>query len=233
MATPIDVFICYAKADTGLLTKLESHLAQLKRKGLICVWSDRSVLPGERTTDVVHGRLASARLILLLISAEFLASFDADKGEMASVFERERKGEARVVPILLQPCDWRHEPLDDRKALPKNHEPVSMWSNIDAALLDVVSGLREVVQDLMRSIAHTSAPDRASAPEAAGGGPDQKTPAPEPSREAVDARSASYMDSLPQTHLVFSPWPNLSGPLWCNSLPPTKLRLSLWNDEVS
>ncbi|MBD2097678.1 hypothetical protein H6F90_21500 [Trichocoleus sp. FACHB-591] len=38
--------------------------------------------------------------------------------EMQWALERHDKGEARVIPILLRPCDWKGAPLGKLQALP-------------------------------------------------------------------------------------------------------------------
>ena len=63
--------------------------------------------------------------------------------------ERHERGEARVIPIILRPTDWRETPFDKLQALPTNDKPITKWSNRDDAFLDVVKGIREAVETLI------------------------------------------------------------------------------------
>ena len=52
-------------------------------------------------------RSTSLEHLLLLISADFLASDYCYDIEMQRVLERHHAGEARVIPVILQPVDWQ------------------------------------------------------------------------------------------------------------------------------
>ena len=71
---PIEVFCSYAEADRIWLEKLETHLSLLKRQNLISTWHKHLVLPGTNWEQDSDSHLNSASVILLLISADFLAS---------------------------------------------------------------------------------------------------------------------------------------------------------------
>ena len=46
-------------------------------------------------------------MILLLVSADFLASDFCHEVELARALERHDRNEAHVIPIILRPCDWQ------------------------------------------------------------------------------------------------------------------------------
>lgn len=53
----------------------------------------------------------------------------------------------RIVPIILEPCDWRASPLNQFKALPKDGKPISEWTNQNLAFLDIVTELRHLIEE--------------------------------------------------------------------------------------
>ena len=63
---------------------------------------------------------------------------------MQLALERHDAGETRVVPIIIEPCDWSSTPLGQFKALPKDGRPIAKWDNSNAAYLDVVKELRRI-----------------------------------------------------------------------------------------
>src|SRR5207248_7396327 len=71
--------------------------------------------------------------------------------EMKRALERHKAGEARVIPIILRPVDWKAEPaLSELQALPTNAKAVTEWSNRDRAFLDIAKGIRKAVEDLSK-----------------------------------------------------------------------------------
>ena len=64
--------------------------------------------------------------------------------EMGLALERHRAGQAHVVPIIIEPCDWKSTPLRQLKAIPKDGEPIAKWENANEAYLDVVNELRRI-----------------------------------------------------------------------------------------
>jgi hypothetical protein len=64
---------------------------------------------------------------------------------MAHALTRHRNREARVIPVILRPCDWKHSPLGELQALPTDGQPITKFPDRDEAFLDVVEGLRKVL----------------------------------------------------------------------------------------
>ena len=74
MANAKSVFFSYSHKDEGLRDELETHLKLLQRQGVISTWHDRKILPGSEWDHEIDHHLERARVILLLISADFIAS---------------------------------------------------------------------------------------------------------------------------------------------------------------
>ncbi len=93
----------------------------------------------------------SASVILLLVSADFNASDDYIHGvELERAIELHRGEKARVIPVILRPVDWKGTPFDALAPLPSDGKPVTMWDNQDNAFLDIVNGIRDVIEDLKK-----------------------------------------------------------------------------------
>jgi tetratricopeptide (TPR) repeat protein len=152
----ITVFYSYASADKEWRDQLANHLIQLKRDELISEWYDQQILAGSDRTQTIDKAIHSAHLILLLVSADFLASDTCYQIEMRQALERHRRGEARVVPIILRPCDWQSSQFAHLQYLPRNGQPIATWHNRDEAFVDVVAGIRNVIEDFLHFEAETS-----------------------------------------------------------------------------
>jgi hypothetical protein len=147
-AAPVDVFIAYSRKDDDLRSKLVTHLSLLKRQDRIAAWYDGDIEVGSEWEVQLQDRLDSSPIILLLISADFLASEYCYETEMKRAIERHQAKTALVIPILLRPCDWQDSPFSKLQGLPKDLKPVTLWSDQDSAFLDVAKGIRKALDSL-------------------------------------------------------------------------------------
>ena len=74
MSTPVDVFFSYSPKDASLRDELETHLAILQRQGIIRSWHVRDIDAGDDWRAAIDSHLEKARVILLLVSADFIHS---------------------------------------------------------------------------------------------------------------------------------------------------------------
>jgi TIR domain len=142
------VFVSYSHADEALRDQLEVQLAMLKRQGLIDVWHDRRLIAGDRLDWSIETKLDEAEIILLLLSPDFLASDYCYNIEKGRALARHRKGEARLISVILRPCDWMHTDLREYLVTPKDGKPVTQWPDRDVAFLDVVQSIRTALQEI-------------------------------------------------------------------------------------
>ncbi|WP_437671550.1 toll/interleukin-1 receptor domain-containing protein [Sorangium sp. So ce131] len=147
MGESVDVFISYAPADSEFCEQVIAHLALLQRQGVIRTWYDKKIVPGEVRDDVIAARIETARVVLLLISASFLASDDCYRLEMERALVRHTRGEACVIPVIIRACDWKDAPFAHLGALPRGAQAVTSWRNADEAWVSVVSGIRVAVTE--------------------------------------------------------------------------------------
>jgi len=147
-AAPAQLFYSYSHKDEKLRDRLEVHLSALKREGLISGWHDRKIGAGTEWKDAIDDNLKAASIILLLVSADFLASDYCYDVELKYAMERHEQGNARVIPVILQPCDWQTSPFAKLQALPKDAKPVTKWPNRNSAFVDIAAGIRKALKDL-------------------------------------------------------------------------------------
>jgi hypothetical protein len=145
---PLRLFCSYAHADEALRAALETHLANLQRQGLIEHWHHRDISAGADRARTIDEHLERADVIVLLVSADFLASGYIFDVELARAMEKHHTGNARVIPILIRPCDWSGAPFGELPALPKDAKPVTTWPNQDEAWTDIAKGIRRAVEDI-------------------------------------------------------------------------------------
>jgi Tfp pilus assembly protein PilF len=148
VSEPLELFISYAHEDDALREELVKHLTQLRNDGLIKEWHDRRLTGGTEWEGQIDEHLKSAHIIVLLVSKNFLASQYCYDVELKRALERHGRGEARVVPVVLTPCDWRSAPFGKLNALPRDGKPVVDWPTRDHGFLNVAEGLRSIGREL-------------------------------------------------------------------------------------
>lgn len=148
---PIHVFCSFAPEDADLCSQLHNHLRPLERAGVLTLWHQRLITAGTDWTKAIDEHLASASIILLLISPAFFASDYCYGVEMQQAMQQHKKGDARVIPVLFRSVSWQEAPFSHLSVLPGNKKPVTLWSNRDAAFTEIVASIRQVVEELMPS----------------------------------------------------------------------------------
>lgn len=138
-----NVFFSYSHADEGLRDQLEKQLAMLKRQGVIQTWHDRRIGAGQNIDHTIDEHINRDEIILLLVSADFLASDYCYDIEMKRAMERHQAGEAIVIPVILRACDWHQAPFGKLNATPRDGKPITQWPDIDEAFLQVARAVRE------------------------------------------------------------------------------------------
>lgn len=118
--------------DAAALEHLHTHLANLQREGHIETWYDREILAGDALDDEIERELEAADLFLLLVSPDFIASDYCVERELQRALEGHEAQEARVVPIIVEPCDWiTLKPFRRLKAVPEDGNPNHLSSQCE------------------------------------------------------------------------------------------------------
>lgn len=160
-----NVFFSYSHADEALRDQLEKQLSMLKRQGVIETWHDRRIGAGHNIHGAIDAHVDKDEIVLLLVSADFLASDYCYDVEMKRAMARHERGEAIIIPVILRACDWKGAPFGDLNATPPDGKPVMQWPDIDEAFLQVAKAVREAASRLGRQVSQAKPPE--SAPMAA------------------------------------------------------------------
>lgn len=141
------VFISYSHKDETFKDELDTHFSALKRSGLVDVWHDRRIDAGTEWDDEIKAELESADIILLLVSANFLASEYIWKVEIARAMERHRAKEAKVVPVFIRSCDVKGMPFEGIQGVPRDAKPVASFTDRDEAYVQIAKGIRAILEN--------------------------------------------------------------------------------------
>ncbi len=142
----IEVFLAYDQKDEEIVTEeFRPHIVMLERQKLISTITSDYIKGGD-LQEVLFEKAEAARIILLLLSANFMAGKDTTRLVKLALNKMHReKGNVVVIPILLKKVLLQGQILDKYMPLPRNGKFVDQWDNRDAAFTDIAKDLREVV----------------------------------------------------------------------------------------
>jgi hypothetical protein len=152
------LFYSYSHRDEGLRKRLETHLSLLEDQGVISGWHDRCIEAGTEWDGAISENLDRAGIILLLVSADFLASKYCRDVEVARAMERHEAGTARVIPVILRPAEWHSASFGKLQALPRDVRPVTTWTDRNEAFVDIARDIRTAARSLANAIRIPLAP---------------------------------------------------------------------------
>jgi hypothetical protein len=145
------LFCSYAHEDEKYKEDFDKHLTLLQRKGFVRLWHDRRIVAGMSWEDELDDYLEAARMIVLLISADFLSSDYCYGKEMTRALARYDMGEAAVLPIIVKPVDWELAPFAKLQVLPKDGKAVTKWRSQDEAWTQVSKEIRKIIDRIQES----------------------------------------------------------------------------------
>jgi TIR domain len=104
------VFVCYSHKDSRFLRRLQAHCAPLIRSGLVAVWSDQKLRPGEPWRDKIMQAIDSAQVAVLLLSANFYESEFISSVELPSMLMKRSTAGLTVIPVICNHCRFERDP---------------------------------------------------------------------------------------------------------------------------
>nr|BBH86176.1 hypothetical protein KTC_09270 [Thermosporothrix sp. COM3] len=143
---------CYfASVDQPLHDELKKHMSALQLLGVIDSWNEYRIDTGACWRQAIYQCYESPCIILLLLSADFLAMDYLQYGRLPEVLGKQdtrHVTKACVIPILLRPIVWE-EVANGYALLPENKQPVIDWPDRDHAFVAIVRSIKAVASALL------------------------------------------------------------------------------------
>lgn len=97
------IFISYSHKDREWLDRLRVHMKPLERSYDLDIWDDTRIRPGSRWNEEIREALESARIAVLLVSADFLASDFITTNELPPLLGAAKDDGAIILPVIVSP----------------------------------------------------------------------------------------------------------------------------------
>ena len=102
------LFISYSHKDKKWLERVRVHLRPLERDHDIEIWDDTKIQAGSDWEKEIKNAIQEAKVALLLVSADFIASDFIAKNELPPLLEAAKNEGACVIPLLLKPSRFAY-----------------------------------------------------------------------------------------------------------------------------
>jgi hypothetical protein len=138
------VFISYSHKDRDWLEKLQIVLKPLIRKGLISIWDDTQIQVGDQWRYQIAAALGNARVAVLLVSPDFLASdFIADH-ELPPLLRAAQDEGLKILWLLIRDCLFSETEIADYQAAHDISRPLAMLASaeVDTALVGIARKIK-------------------------------------------------------------------------------------------
>ncbi|MXV85724.1 tetratricopeptide repeat protein [Candidatus Poribacteria bacterium] len=144
MNKPLKGFITYSHKDAKQKDELRERLAVMEQQNELVTWDDCRLTPGdEALQENILEKVADSDLLIYLVSAASLASKNCNR-ELVEALNQKIK----VIPILLEHCDWLRHQISRFEVLPHKGKSLSKWDDKSEGWQNVVEGIWKVIEKI-------------------------------------------------------------------------------------
>lgn len=139
-------FVSYSHKDVKWLDKLNVMLTPYIREGMD-VWSDQNIKPGALWADEIRKALGNAKVAVLLVSPDFLASKFIYENELPPLLEEAECGGLVILWIPIHYSNYKLTKIKDYQAAWEPSQPLAGLSKpkLNQALVTISEALADAM----------------------------------------------------------------------------------------
>ncbi len=144
------VFVSYTHKDSDALERIQTHLKVLENEGIsINLWEDTQIKSGMKWRKEIEKALEAAKVAILLVSTDFLASDFISKNELPPLLKAAENDGATILPLILKPCRFaKNKELSEFQTVNDPTKPLSKLT--EAEQDEILLVLTDRIEELMR-----------------------------------------------------------------------------------
>jgi hypothetical protein len=143
------IFISYAHDDEPeWIATLLTYLAPVERKG-VRIWTDKEIRPGELWHVEIQDALATAKVAVLLVSQNFIASQYIASHELPQLLDAAKTDGLTIFWIPIKPSTYKDSEIQKYQAAHSPNQPISSLRGAkrDQAFVAITSKLADALAD--------------------------------------------------------------------------------------
>ena len=144
-----EIFVSYSRHDVSWLERLRLHLMPMIERDRLEIWHDGMIQPGDRWLTELHEAVARARVAVLLVSPDYLASPFIAREELAPLLRAAETEGLRIfwVPVRASVADKTE--LGTMQAAQPPDKPLAglRGAAVDRALASIARAIVEVFEE--------------------------------------------------------------------------------------
>jgi|GEM_PF-6550394 len=145
LPTRSKVFICYSHKDKKEYDQLEKNLKVLERDLSVDIWSDKKIVPGKLWKEEIEKALATAKVGVLLVSIDFLASDFITQYELPDLLAAAETNNVTILVFLVGSCLYKESKLALFQAVGNPSKPLRSIPGRDAKDQALVELARAII----------------------------------------------------------------------------------------
>ena len=142
------VFISYSHEDADWLKRLQTVLKPLIRKRTVDVWDDTRIAVGQKWRTEIKEALDAAKVAVLLVSPDFLASEFIGEHELPGLLKAAASEGLTIVWVPVRDCLYAETEIADYQAASDPSRPLASLTaaEVDRALVEISRVIKRVTQ---------------------------------------------------------------------------------------
>ena len=143
------IMISYSHKDRMWLSRLQIHLRPYEREKKCSYWDDTKIRPGARWRDEIKKALTRARVAVLLVSPDFLASDFIASNELPPLLNSAKNRGVEVLWIPLRASSFEQTEICEYQAVWDANKPLNNLTEAeqDQALVTISKKIVESVRE--------------------------------------------------------------------------------------